>query len=400
VSEPERVSRRRWEHYLRGPESTHLGLTCVDACILYAVGTWMDDDGSNAYVGIPKIAGAVRKSPATVKRTLAKAKTVGLLTVTARGHRRGDGTKGDNAYAATIPTSTAHLDEPESESSTAHLDEPETPTSPDRPDEPKRPASTAQIEPSTAHPGVSTAQIGPPIGDRGTTTQAAAAAGGIIDQQGEGEPDPRAREILTGCGRHPHDRPWLDAAREALARGGTVAEIVTHVMAEITPGRNGEPVRSPEAVRLHRLRTWPGAGAAAPGVDAHDMLARLGGTGPNGATTAEPPPTPPTTPEPAAPPASGDLDPAPDLTPDGQPIGTPPAAVREQLDRILGRGPSTPKPAAPRTERTPDTRPQLVTDPDVDRLEQHRRDTLGAALEQFAAAVAAGRKPWEETKET
>lgn len=94
-----------------------------------------------------------------------------------------------------------------------------------------------------------------------TEIKKAAASGDHYQSTGGGkvtepdpEPSPDVLKILSGCGVDPHAKAWARAAEEALARGGIPLDIIDHVVAPVT----GEP-RSVEAIRLTRLRTWPGS---------------------------------------------------------------------------------------------------------------------------------------------
>lgn len=88
--------------------------------------------------------------------------------------------------------------------------------------------------------------------------QAAATANKIPSGEG-GETLPAdVRELLRHLGKSERSKSWVRDATAALAVGGTPLEIAGHVMAPIQPSRDGSPIRSVEALRRERLRSWSG----------------------------------------------------------------------------------------------------------------------------------------------
>ena len=71
--------------------------------VLLALGTYMDSDGAHARPGVERLTRDTGLAERTVKRWLAAALADGWLELVHRGHRRGNGTKVANEYAALLP---------------------------------------------------------------------------------------------------------------------------------------------------------------------------------------------------------------------------------------------------------------------------------------------------------
>ncbi len=94
-----RVSVRVWMQRLRAdPDVAKVRLST-----LMVIGTYMNTDGSNAFVSEAKVASDVGISPRAAREHIAWARENDYLRRTARGHRKGDGEVAESAYEAITP---------------------------------------------------------------------------------------------------------------------------------------------------------------------------------------------------------------------------------------------------------------------------------------------------------